>query len=175
MTEDNSMRFRYVDFDRDIMIREAEEEDAEYILKFMRELAEFEQVKEPLTVTEEDLRRAIFDLGKADCLMVEVKGKVQGTAIYYEEFHPFTGETGLFLKELYLRDEVRGMGIGKKVIEFLEWKAQDRGASTLEWHCMTFNETGKRFYEKIGAQLIEDRLLYRKKVDVNLDKWKVDN
>jgi GNAT superfamily N-acetyltransferase len=77
------------------------------------EFATFERLAQYVTVTEESLRRDGF--GPAPCfhtLLPEWDGKLAGYVIYFPFYSSFQGP-GLFLEDIYVREEFRGKGIGK--------------------------------------------------------------
>lgn len=57
-----------------------------------------------------------------------------------------------FVDEIFLREEYRGRGWGKKTMEFLEDAARELGVRALHLGVMKGNDRALRLYEAIGFQ-----------------------
>ncbi|TCU41247.1 GNAT family N-acetyltransferase [Rhizobium azibense] len=70
-------------------------------------------------------------------------------------------QPGLFLKELYVRRQYRGRGIGHELLTHLARLAQDRGLSRIDWTADAKDERLLQFYDSIGGQQKPDKVFYR--------------
>ena len=66
-----------------------------------------------------------------------------------------------FLKELYVSNEQRGSGVGRLIMEWVADYAIKHGCARIDWPVKSGNSGGRRFYESLGAKLVDDRLSYR--------------
>ena len=142
-------------------IRRAEERDLPVILRFIRELAEYEHMADQVVATEALLREWMFEKQRAECLVGEVSGEAVGFALYFHNFSTFLGRAGLYLEDLYVRPEHRGKGYGKAFLRALAALAVERGCGRLEWWCLDWNRPSIDFYRALGAEAMEDWTVYR--------------
>lgn len=93
--------------------------------------------------------------------LAETAGEAVGIAtfaIVYPAPH-LSGQ--LFLKDLFTTAEARGRGIGEKLMRFLAALAVARGCSRLDWTAEAENPGAMAFYERLGAQRVENKVYYR--------------
>ena len=65
------------------------------------------------------------------------------------------------LKELFVAPEERSRGVGRALMEWVARFAIDQGCCRIDWTVKSSNARGIDFYERLGAQLVPDRLSYR--------------
>ncbi|CAA9423030.1 MAG: hypothetical protein AVDCRST_MAG55-2120 [uncultured Rubrobacteraceae bacterium] len=144
------------------LVREASGEDVPLILSFIRELAEYENLSHEVVATEETLRANLFGERQfAEVLIAEHDGAPAGFALFFHNFSTFLGKSGIYLEDLYVKPELRGAGIGKKLLVHLARLAKDRGCGRLEWWVLDWNAPTIGFYEKLGAVAMDDWTVYR--------------
>ncbi|SBW03563.1 N-acetyltransferase ats1 [uncultured Eubacteriales bacterium] len=145
----------------ELSFRFANETDAELILRFIRELAQYENMLDEVVATEEDLKEWIFENKKAEVLFAVVGGLEIGFALFFHNFSTFLGRAGLYLEDLFVRPEYRGHGFGRAVLKELARIAVERGCGRLEWWCLDWNQPSIDFYLSMGAQPMGDWTVYR--------------
>ena len=143
------------------LFRFAEENDAAFILQFIRELAEYENMLDEVVATEELLHEWIFEKNKAEVIFVMEDGKEVGFALFFHNFSTFLGRAGIYLEDLYVKPLFRGKGYGKALLKKLAQIAVERGCGRLEWCCLDWNKPSIDFYLSLGAVPMEDWTLYR--------------
>ncbi|MBE6577568.1 MAG: GNAT family N-acetyltransferase [Ruminococcaceae bacterium] len=146
---------------RDISFRVATEADVGKIMEFVRELARFHKMEEGMTVTEELLRRKLFDENRAEVIFALDGEREVGFALYYYNFSSVLGRAGLHLEDLYVMDEYRGAGYGKALLSRLAAIAVEQGCARLEWVCLESNTPSVRFYLGLGAQRMSEWAQFR--------------
>jgi ribosomal protein S18 acetylase RimI-like enzyme len=65
------------------------------------------------------------------------------------------------MKELYVSASARGAGIGRALMAWIAGYATGEGCHRIDWHVQASNAAGRRFYERLGAQVVGDRMSYR--------------
>ena len=144
------------------MIREATEADVPLILQFIRDLAEYERMAEHVVATEEMLRRTLFGNPRfAEVLIAEEDGAPAGFALFFHSFSTFLGEPGIYLEDLFVREPMRGRGIGKALLARLARIARERGCGRVEWAVLDWNAPSIAFYRAMGAVGLDDWLTMR--------------
>lgn len=145
----------------ELLFRFAERKDTALVLKFIKELAEYERMLDEVVATEELLEEWIFDKNKAEVLFAIVDGKEIGFALFFHNFSTFLGRGGIYLEDLYVQSEYRGQGYGKAILKQLAKIAVERGCGRLEWWCLDWNQASIDFYLSLGAEPMKDWTVYR--------------
>lgn len=144
-----------------LSFREAERKDTALILRFIKELADYEKMLSEVVADEETLERWIFDKQKAEVIFAVEEGKEIGFALFFHNFSTFLGRAGIYLEDLYVRPEYRGKGYGKAILKKLAAIAVERGCGRLEWWCLDWNRPSIDFYLSLGAEPMSDWTVYR--------------
>lgn len=141
--------------------RQAERKDVPLILRFIRELAEYEKLSHEVVATEAMLEEWIFDRAKAEVIFVLDGEKEAGFALFFHNFSTFLGRAGVYLEDLYVSPEYRGKGYGKALLVELARIATERGCGRLEWWCLDWNRSSIDFYLSLGAEAMDEWTVYR--------------
>jgi ribosomal protein S18 acetylase RimI-like enzyme len=144
----------------EVRTRSAEPRDVEAVLALMRQLAEHEGLSRYFELTSEGLHRACFEPPRRiELIVAVVEGKVVGYATCLLQFSPWAGRDYLFLDDLYVSDEVRGLGIGSSLMRDVGALALERGVD-VRWHVETENRSAQRFYRALGAEFRDKLIAY---------------
>ena len=141
--------------------RFAKGEDIPLILKFIRDLAQYEKMLDQVIADEATLEEWIFDRQKAEVLFAVVDGTEVGFALFFHNFSTFLGRAGLYLEDLFVLPQYRGKGYGKAILKKLAAIAVERGCGRLEWWCLDWNKPSIDFYLSLGAEPMSDWTVYR--------------
>lgn len=143
-------------------IRKAVRDDAALVLDFIRKLADYERLSHEVTATEEALERHLFGNEKvAEVAIGCYHGEPVAFALYFFNFSTFLAKPGIYLEDLFVLEEYRGMGFGKTLLAYLAKVAVDRGCGRLEWAVLDWNEPSIQFYKSLGARLMNEWILNR--------------
>ena len=144
-----------------LQIRFAVKDDVPLILNLIRELAEYEQLLGSVAATEDILREWLFEKKKAEVIIGEWDGEPVAYALFFHNFSTFLGRSGLYLEDIYVRPEMRGKGIGRRMLKFIAELALERNCGHLEWACLDWNASSISFYLALGAEALSDWTTYR--------------
>jgi GNAT superfamily N-acetyltransferase len=145
-----------------LRIRDATEEDVPLILRFIRELAEYERLGHQVVATEADLARTLFGARRfAEVIVAEWDDVPAGFALFFHNFSTFLGRPGIYLEDLFVAPGERGRGVGRALLARLAAIAQERGCGRLEWWVLDWNEDAIRFYRGLGAEPMGDWTVFR--------------
>ena len=140
-----------------VTIRDATPADVATILRFIRELAEFEREADKVVATEALLHEAMFgERPVAETVIAERDGVPLGMALFFHNFSTWTGWKGLYLEDLYVTPEARGSGVGGALLKHLAGIALDRGCTRFEWSVLDWNERAITFYRSVGAVAMDE-------------------
>jgi GNAT superfamily N-acetyltransferase len=146
----------------DISIRPAGEDEVGLVLQFIRDLAKYEHLEHEVKATEAGLRAALFGPRPyAEVVFACLNGDPVGFALFFHNFSTFAGRSGIYLEDLYVRPEARGLGIGRRLLRWLAATALSRGCGRLEWVVLNWNEPSIQFYRKLGAVAMDQWDIYR--------------
>ena len=139
------------------VIRKATEADATQILEFIRALAAFERAPDEVTATEEGLIRDGF--GPAPfygCLIADYEGRPAGFAFYFFNYSTWKGRPGIYLEDLFVHPEFRGLGIGKALLKAVAAVAVEKGCERMQWEVLDWNTPAIDFYRAMGAEFLDE-------------------
>lgn len=146
----------------DLHIRVATESDVPLILEFIKGLAVYERLADRVVATEEALRRTLFGSPRfAEVLIAEAGGAPVGFALFFHNYSTFLARPGVYLEDLFVREEARGHGYGKALLTRLAQIAVERGCGRLEWAVLDWNEPAIGFYKSLGAVPQDDWTTFR--------------
>ncbi len=142
-------------------LRFATEEDAALIFNFVEELASYENLQHQVQATEESLKDAIFTRKIAEVVIGEYENEPVCFALFYYSLSTFIGSPGIYIEDLYVKQEMRGRGMGTILFSYLAKLAKERKCWGLEWSCLDWNEPSIRFYNGLGAMTRNEWTMYR--------------
>jgi len=143
-------------------IRFATANDVPVILRFIKELAEYEKLSDQVVATEEILCEKLFgDKRYAEVILSYVDNTPVGFALFFHNFSTFLGKPGIYLEDLYVIPEMRGKKIAKKLLAFLAKLTIERDCGRLEWWVLDWNTPALDFYRSIGAVPMDEWTVQR--------------
>ncbi|HIA56165.1 MAG TPA: GNAT family N-acetyltransferase [Candidatus Lambdaproteobacteria bacterium] len=146
----------------DFEIRQAEEDDVPEILVLIKALAEYEHLADEVVATEELLKITLFGINSpAEVQIASNKNQTLGFALYFRTFSTFLGRPGIYLEDLYVRESVRGKGVGEALLRRTAQRAREIGGGRLEWSVLNWNEPAINFYQKMGASSLDEWTMFR--------------
>lgn len=147
--------------DQAARIRPARRDDAAVLFDLIRELAEYERLADRVTGSPDRLARALFDEGAAEAILAEVGGMAAGYAIFFSTFSTFECRAGIWVEDIFVKPEQRGRGIGRALLGHIAGLALERDCARVEWSALDWNSPALRFYDSIGASLLEEWQMLR--------------
>lgn len=135
----------------EISYRTAVRGDIELILKFIRDLAEYEHLAGEVVAEPGVLADWLFEKRVAEVVFVMCDGAEAGFALYFHNFSTFLGRAGIYLEDLFVLPEYRGRGLGLGLMKYLARQCMERGCGRLEWACLDWNAPSIGFYRALGA------------------------
>jgi len=140
-----------------LAIRRACPDEAGLVLSLVRELAEYEKLSHEVEATEAMLGAALFgEHPRLFCEIAEWNGEVAGFAVWFSNFSTFSGRSGIYLEDLFVRPAQRGNGIGKALLAHLAKQCVANGWSRLQWSVLDWNTPSIEFYKSLGADMMDE-------------------
>lgn len=145
-----------------LTIRPAAPGDAVLVVDLIGALAQYEKLAHEAIATPAQIDAALFGAPpKAHALIAEIDGQGIGFALYFFNFSTFLGKAGLYLEDLFVKPEVRGVGAGKALLEELARIAVAHDCGRMEWSVLDWNTPSIEFYKALGARPMSDWTTYR--------------
>ena len=145
-----------------LILRPATPLDVPTILRFIRELADFEREPNAVVATEADLLRDGWGTpARFTAIIAEYNGAPAGFALYVTTYSTWRGHHGIRLEDLYVTPSLRGHGIGKALLARLARIAVDQGCPRLEWDVLEWNESAIAVYHRVGANVLTEWRIMR--------------
>ena len=140
----------------------ATERDVPLILEFIRELASYEKQLDRVEANEARIRETLFGAEPAASVIFAFDDDHPvGFAVFYFTYSTFAGLPGLYLEDLFVKPEARGLRVGKQLLSYLAKLAKEKGCCRIEWAVLHWNENAIGFYRKLGAIPMEEWAVYR--------------
>ena len=117
---------------QNIIISPIEEQDMEQIYALYQEFAIYEQLEDYFSASIEDLRKLIFEEKLLHMMKAELNGEMVGFAAYYYQLVSFPAKKVLYLEDIFVKEEVRGQGIGNLFLAKLEELAKEKIKARLD-------------------------------------------
>ena len=143
-------------------IRPVSPGDVPSVVGLVHELAAYERAPEQCTLTEAELRRALFRESPALFGHVATSGgDVVGCALWFLNFSTWRGVHGVYLEDLFVQPSHRGKGLGRALLAELAAECVGRGYARLEWAVLDWNEPAIGFYRSLGANPQDEWTTFR--------------
>ncbi len=142
-------------------IRQAQETDCETVFSFIKQLAAYEKLEDEVVGDYDILYNSLFVNKEAEVVLAEENGECVGFALYFFNFSTFECKKGLYLEDLFVREQSRGLGYGKALLLHLANLAKARGCRRMEWIVLDWNKSAIEVYKSLGAFPLSEWTIYR--------------
>jgi GNAT superfamily N-acetyltransferase len=141
-------------------VRSATPNDVSLIFSFIQKKSEFDRnigaFSGVLQVSEEKIHKTLFGIIPFSyVLFAEVSGHEVGFALYGFRYSSFAGQPSIWLDDLYVDNEMRSQGAGASLMAQLAQIAKENDCTHLAWNADARNILGLRFYDRLGAEIME--------------------
>ncbi|KAF4966165.1 hypothetical protein FSARC_6124 [Fusarium sarcochroum] len=154
------------------MHAEAYLSDVPPLIRFIRELADYQNELSCITTTEEKLCQTIaFDPEEFDAcaaadrispfrparvlLAFDNDGVPAGMALYFYSYVTWHATPGIYLEDLYVLPSGGRSGRGKRLMDALGKELHAVEGERIEWRVLEWNEPSVRFYESLSAKFMD--------------------
>mgnify|MGYP000426787585 CR=1 FL=1 len=145
-----------------IAVRPAVANDLDLIIGFIRALADYERLVGEVRLDRDVLGTHLFGpVPKAEVIIAERDDAAVGFALFFHNFSTFEGAPGIYLEDLFVDPQARGLGAGKALLSALAVLAVERGCARLEWSVLDWNTPAIDFYRSLGAKSMDEWTINR--------------
>ncbi len=136
-----------------IKIRNGEKKDLQSVLNLIKELAEYENALEEVTITLRELESDGFgDSQYYKFLVAEIDEKIIGLSFYWFRYSTWKGRF-LFLEDFIIKKKYRSSGVGSKLFEATIKICQELKMNGMCWQVLDWNKNAIEFYSKYHAEI----------------------
>ena len=135
------------------VIRYMEERDKSYVMDMMRAFYNSPAVSTNGSeeIFEADIDNCIGECPYIEGYIFENEGNIQGYAMVAKSFSTEFGKQCIWLEDIYIKEEYRGLGIGKLFIEYIKEKYPD---AVLRLEVEAENKQAVNLYKKCGFEFL---------------------
>ena len=139
-----------------ISFKKAEPSDLASLMRFMQEFHEFDHI-EPFdeAPAKRAMEKVISDERVGLVWLIKSFGEDVGYIVLTLHYRLESRGTCANLDELFINEENRGRGIGRKAMDFLEKACQERGIATIQLEVKKDNPEAASLYEKVGFEKLD--------------------
>jgi GNAT superfamily N-acetyltransferase len=101
-------------------------------------------------VTDLTFARFFDETEPMHAMVAERDGKIVGIVHYIFHRSTWTKGSYCYLQDLFTREDARGGGVGRKLIEAVYERAKAQGASRVYWLTQESNATARALYDKLA-------------------------
>ena len=147
-------------------IRWAEPKDAAHIVRLIQALAAYEnEPAHSVKVTEADILRDGFcepetSARRFECLIAEYSGRPVGLCLFFHNYSTWEGCAGIYVEDLFVEEQARGLGLGRAIMAVLARIAQERNCGRIDLSVLEWNPT-RAFYNRIKMTHMKEWRSYR--------------
>jgi GNAT superfamily N-acetyltransferase len=138
-----------------IHVRSACRTDMPQLMQLIHEMGRHERL--PVSISEERLTADAFGSSqRVKVLVAEARGALVGYALYYECYSSFQGP-GLFLEDLFVRENYRSQHVGRKLLTRVAEDAAAQGCFGILFNVLDWNAPALGFFTRAGATVLRER------------------
>ena len=142
-------------------IRKGTIDDLDQILNLVYELAIYENAKEEVENSIEDMKIDGFgEYPVFGFLVAEDQDKILGTGVYYFRYSTWKGKI-LYIEDLIVSEQFRKGGIGSKLMDEIIIEAKRTNCNGVQWQVLDWNEPAIKFYRKYKPKLDGEWINFR--------------
>jgi ribosomal protein S18 acetylase RimI-like enzyme len=137
-----------------VRIRDATPDDCEGVAAMVRDLASLAGVDAGTTAAIL-MREAFGERPTIAILVAEDRAGLAGCLIHQDTFSTWRGANGVFVVDLFVREDRRGEGVGRSLIAEAARQGRSRGACFMRLDVERHNGAALRLYERLGFREVD--------------------
>lgn len=138
----------------ELVVRPVEPQELDELLPLVADYQRFYRAEPDVARNRSFFSRFIQPSDEGLLLGAWIDGSLAGFATLYWFFSSTKAAETVLMNDLFVREDVRGAGVGRALINRALDEARRRGAAHLEWFTAPDNLTAQRLYDSVpGAKL----------------------
>ncbi len=137
-----------------LLIRTVENKDLNDLSELMYQyIVDFYKRPKPSIDKVHDLIKTLLEKNRGVQYVAEQDGKLVGFATLYFSFSTTKAEKITIMNDLFVIENVRGLGVAEALFKTCEKFTKDNGYAHMAWVTSTDNKRAQKFYEKMGGSI----------------------
>lgn len=133
-----------------LITRMATVADAETLNAMIADFAAFERL--PNNSTVETLRAELSRSDRViETVLAFLDGQPVGMAVFFQSYSTFAAKRGLYLEDIYVKEEYRNRGVATAILRFIAKTAVERHYGRVDFTVLLWNTVAVEFFETLGA------------------------
>lgn len=133
-----------------VEVRLATADDAALLHEMITAFAAYERLPSHSTV--DALRQELSRTDQViEAVIAFAGGKAVGFAVFFQSYSTFLARRGMYLEDIYVREEHRNLGVATALLKHLARVAVSRDYGRVEFSVLLWNTVAIEFFEKLGA------------------------
>ena len=133
-----------------LTLRLATAADAELINDMIAAFAAYERL--PNQSSAAALRQELSSADRvAEAVLAFLDGEPVGFAVFFQTYSTFIARRGLYLEDIYVKEEFRNRGIATAILRSIARTALERNYGRVEFTVLLWNTIAIEFFETLGA------------------------
>jgi len=134
-------------------IRKGVKSDLPFVLKLIKELADYENALNEVTITLEQLEKDGFENNRYySFLIAENDQEIIGLSFYWIRYSTWKGKF-LFLEDFVIKQKYRRSGVGSKLFKETIKICDKLQCNGMSWQVLNWNTPAIDFYKKYNADI----------------------
>ena len=144
-----------------LVIKKVDADTFDEFAVLVDKLAKYEKLSPPDEAAKKRLKvDCLSEKPRYEAFVGKIRGKCVSYALCFFTYSSFLALPTLFLEDIFVLEEHRGQGIGKKMFGEIREIAKRQGCCRIEFTVLTWNKSAQQFYERNKAERSE-WFLYR--------------
>lgn len=133
-----------------LTLRMATADDAEVLNEMIAAFASYERL--PTASTVDSLRAELSRPDRVfEAVIAFLDGRAVGFAVFFHTYATFIAKRGLYLEDIYVREEFRNKGVATALLKHVAQVAVERNLGRVEFTVLLWNTVAIEFFETLGA------------------------
>ncbi len=133
-----------------LTLRMATADDAEVLNEMIAAFASYERL--PTASTVDSLRAELNRPDRVfEAVIAFLDGRAVGFAVFFKTYATFIAKRGLYLEDIYVREEFRNKGVATALLKHVAQVAVERNLGRVEFTVLLWNTVAIEFFETLGA------------------------
>jgi len=140
---------------KDPIIEKLSEKNFREFVRMIEIFADFEKLAPPDEEAKKRLKKDGMGKNKKyEAYLVKINGKYAAYTIFFMTYGSFSAMPKLFIEDLFILEEFRRLGLGRKILDFLIGTAKKRQCRAIDLNVIDWNKNAINFYRKNGFKFV---------------------